>query len=145
MNLGNIEMIGLRQEKEWFERMLSTRTARYYILYSAEIDFIGIVRTDEIDYINRSIRVGGDLLLEHRGQGHGTRMFELLKKYCFDYLNMNRMWLLILETNEVAIKLYEKAGFVEEGRQRHAIYRDGRYVDYVMMSLLRSEYTENQK
>ena len=140
MNLGSIEMISLRQQKQWFERMLSNPKARYYILCSAEIDFIGIVRTDEIDYINRSIRVGGDILPEYQGQGYGTRMFKLLRKYCFDYLNMNRMWLLVLGTNEIAIRLYRKAGFVEEGRQRQAIYRDGRYIDYIMMSLLKSEY-----
>ena len=142
-NLGNIEMISLRQQKEWFERMLSNPIARYYILCSEEIDFIGIVRTDEIDYINCSIRVGGDILPEYQGQGYGTRMYILLKKYCFDYLNMNRMWLLVLETNEVAIRLYRKAGFEEEGRQRQAVYRDGRYINYIMMSLLKSEYMAN--
>jgi RimJ/RimL family protein N-acetyltransferase len=53
---------------------------------------------------------------------------------------MNRLWLLVLENNKVALSLYRKAGFVEEGRQRKAIFRDGRYLDYLMMSILRSEY-----
>ena len=145
MNLGNIEMISLRAQKNWFEHMVSNPRARYYILCSAEINFIGIVRTDEIDYINRSIRVGGDILPEYRGQDYGTRMFQLLKKYCFDYLNMNRAWLLVLETNHVAIRLYKKVGFVEEVRQRQAIYRDGLYMDYIMMSMLKSEYVENSE
>ena len=140
MNLGNIEMVNLRQQREWFKQMSSNPRVCYYILYSAEIHFIGTVRTDEIDYINRSIRVGGDILPAYQGQGYGTRMFKLLKKYCFDYLNMNRMWLLVLETNGPAIGLYQKAGFVEEGRQRQAIYRDGHYVDYIRMSLLIGEY-----
>ena len=140
MNLGSIEMINPRQQEEWFERMVSNSRNCYYILYSTEIRFIGIVRTDEIDHLNRSIRVGGDIEPDLQGQGYGTKMFELLKKYCFDYLNMNRMWLLVLETNDRAIGLYQKMGFVEEGRQRQAIYRDGRYVDYIMMSLLRGEY-----
>jgi len=142
MNLGNIEMVGRAQQEKWFKQMLSDPRTRYYILYSRAIDFIGIVRTDEIDYTNRSIRVGGDIMPEHQGRGYGTRMFELLKKYCFDYLNMNRMWLLVLETNLAAIGLYRKVGFVEEGRQRRAIYRDGDYIDYIMMSLLAGEYDE---
>ena len=140
MNLGNIEIIGLREQKHWFDSLLANPKARYYVLCSAKVDFIGIVRTDEIDYINRSIRVGGDILPEFQGQGYGARMFQLLKKYCFDYLNMNRIWLLVLETNEKALRLYRRAGLVEEGRQRQAIYREGRYVDYIMMSMLRSEY-----
>lgn len=140
MNLGSIEVIGLPEQKRWFESLLTNPKARYYVLCSAEINFIGIVRTDEIDYVNRSIRVGGDILPEFQGQGYGARMFQLLKKYCFDYLNMNRIWLLVLETNEKALRLYRRAGLVEEGRQRQAIYREGRYVDYIMMSMLRSEY-----
>jgi UDP-4-amino-4,6-dideoxy-N-acetyl-beta-L-altrosamine N-acetyltransferase len=140
MNLGNIEMIGTHEQKQWFEKLSTNPRARYFVLCVEGIDFIGIVRMDEIDYINRSIRVGGDILPEYQGKGYGKRMFQLFKKYCFDYLNMHRMWLLVLETNDVALRLYRGVGFVEEGRQRQAIYRDGRYMDYIMMSLLRSEY-----
>jgi len=139
-NLGSIKMINRQQQEEWLEQMVSNPRSCYYVLYEDGEPFIGIVRTDEIDYINRSIRVGGDIEPALRGQGYGTKMFELLKKYCFDYLNMNRMWLLALETNDKAMRLYQKMGFVEEGRQRQAIYRDGRYVDYIMMSLLKGEY-----
>ena len=145
MNLGNIEMISLRAQKEWFEHMLSNTRAHYYILCTAEINFIGIVRTDEIDYINGSIRVGGDILPKYQRQGYGRRMLELLKKCCFDYLNMNRIWLLVLETNHTAIRLYRKVGFIEEGRQRQGIYRDDRYIDYIMMSMLKSEYVKTRR
>jgi diamine N-acetyltransferase len=140
MNLGTIRMIGRHEQKEWIESLSSNPKADYYILYSKEIPFIGVVRMDEIDYINRSIRVGGDILPVYQGEGYGKSMLELLKKYCFDYLNMNRMWLLVLATNDSAIRLYQNAGFVEEGCQRRAIYRHGCYIDYIMMSLLKSEY-----
>ena len=120
--------------------MSNDSSSRYYIYYSDDISFIGMIRTDEIDWINRSIRVGGDIRPELWGQGYGHKMFALIKKYCFDYLNMHRLWLLVLETNERAIAVYKSAGFVEEGRQRQAIYRDGRYLDYVMMSLLEDDY-----
>ncbi len=139
-NLGNIEMVGERQQELWHERVLANPTVRYYVLCSKEIQFIGIVRMDELDFINHSVRVGGDILPEYQGQGYGTRLFALLKKYGFDYLNLNRLWLLVLETNERALKLYRKSGFKEEGRQRQGIYRNGRYLDYIMMSILRSEY-----
>jgi diamine N-acetyltransferase len=138
--LGDIEMIGLERQREWFKALQHRVDVRYYILGTKALDFIGVVRTDEIDVVNRSIRVGGDILPKHQGKGYGTRMFRLIRKYCFDYLNMNRLWLLVLENNTVAVRLYRKVGFVEEGRQRNAIFRDGKYLDYLMMSLLRSEY-----
>lgn len=139
-NLGSIHMINLYEQKKWFERVSSDLKVRYYILCSKDINFIGIVRTDEIDSINRSIRIGGDILPRYHGKGYGTKMYKLLLKYCFDFLNMNRVWLLVLETNEMAIKLYQKAGFTIEGAQRQAIYRYGEYTNYIMMSILKSEY-----
>jgi len=138
--LGDIEMIGLERQREWFKTLQHRIDRRYYILGTKALDFVGVVRTDEIDFVNRSIRVGGDILPKYQGKGYGTRMFRLIRKYCFDCLNMNRLWLLVLENNTAALPLYRKAGFVEEGRQRKAIFRDGKYLDYLMMSLLRSEY-----
>ncbi len=137
--LGDITMVTLWSQQRWLEAVRNDPKRRYYVLSSSEVEFLGIVRIDEIDWINRSARVGGDIVSSLHGRGYGTRMFRLIVKYCFDYLNLNRLWLLVLETNHVAQKLYRNAGFVEEGRQRQAIYRDGSYHDYVMMSLLRSD------
>lgn len=139
-NLGEITMISLRAQQEWFNRLQGDSRRKYYILCAHDIPFLGIVRMDEIDWLNRSIRVGGDILPEYQGKNHGTQMFELLKEYCFSYLNMHRMWLFVLEDHKVARHLYRKAGFVEEGRQRQAIFRHGRYQDYVMMSLLAQDW-----
>jgi RimJ/RimL family protein N-acetyltransferase len=55
-------------------------------------------------------------------------------------MNLNRLWLLVLESNAHAIRLYQKQGFRLEGRMRQAVFRDGRYVDYLVMSILDGEY-----
>ncbi len=36
----------------------------------------------------------------------------------------------------------ERCGFVEEGRMRQAIYRDGRYLDMIVMSLLKEDWPD---
>lgn len=143
--LGDISMVNMRAQQQWFQGLQGDSRRRYFVLCSSEADFMGIVRMDEMDWINRSVRVGGDILPEYQHRGYGSKMFELIKKYCFDYLNMHRLWLLVLEGNDVASNMYIKAGFVEEGRQKQAIFRDGRYHDYVMMSLLRSEEGWNKR
>lgn len=139
-SLGTVTILSLLSQRNWLQAMNKDQKKGYYILTSEEGRRMGLVRLDEIDFINRSIRVGGDLRSSFRGQGHGQKMMELIKKYCFDYLNMNRLWLLVLETNEVALHIYKKSGFTIEGPQREAIFRDGKYMDYIMMSLLRTEY-----
>ena len=135
-----IDFLDAEAQRQWFEKVRLASDRRYYILCDDQNDFIGIVRTDQIDRVNRSIRIGVDIVPELRGQGFGGKAFTLLKKFCFDYLNMHRVWLAVIETNEVAIKLYKKQGFKEEGCYRSAIFRDGKYRDYIIMSILEAEY-----
>jgi RimJ/RimL family protein N-acetyltransferase len=66
----------------------------------------------------------------------------LLLRHGFKTLNLNRICLRVYETNLGGIRAYEKAGFVHEGRFRQAEYRDGSYIDVLLMSVLQSEYRE---
>ncbi len=132
--------LGPGDQKNWIES-LSMRAGRFYFVVSTiETPFIGIVRMDELDTLNRSVRVGADIVPEFRGKGFGIRLYQLLKRYCFDFMNVHRVWLAVLETNGHAMRLYEKQGFKVEGRYRSAVYRDGKYLDYILMSILESEY-----
>jgi len=139
MDLGTINMLNTYKQDKWFENISSNPKCEYYII-NTEKEKIGLVRMDEIDYINRSIRVGGDIKTEFRNKGYGTLMMELILVYCFNYLNFNRIWLMVMNNNFAAKKIYKKLGFKEEGRQREALYRTGSYHDYIMMSILKEEY-----
>jgi UDP-4-amino-4,6-dideoxy-N-acetyl-beta-L-altrosamine N-acetyltransferase len=140
MHLTDITLLSAKTQQRWYDSLSSRNDRKYFVLGDEEHEFLGIIRLDEIDQTNRSIRVGCDIVPAFRGQGFGTKAFQLIKKYCFDYLNMHRLWLAVLETNHVAIRLYEKHGFRVEGRYREAIFRDGKYLDYIIMSLLEREY-----
>ena len=58
----------------------------------------------------------------------------------FNNLNLNRIFLRVNETNPGAVKSYENAGFIHEGRLRQAHYQKGQYIDVLLMSVLRSEW-----
>jgi RimJ/RimL family protein N-acetyltransferase len=140
-DLGTIAITNLDQQRRWLQSVSADPRRAYYVLCKRNVsEFMGMVRMADIDFVNRSMTVGGDILPSFQNKGHGQEMFELIKTFCFDYLNMHRIWLLVMETNKRAIHVYEKAGFKHEGRQREGIYRDGRYVDYLMMSMLREEF-----
>jgi diamine N-acetyltransferase len=73
-------------------------------------------------------------------KGYGTEAVRLLMKHGFQTFNLNRIYLRVLETSLRAIRAYEKAGFTHEGRQRQADFRDGMYIDLLVMSMLHSEF-----
>ncbi len=89
-------------------------------------------------------RVGevGILIGEKRywNQGFGTEAMRLLLHHGFNTLNLNRISLDVYEDNPRAIRSYEKAGFVHEGCKRKAMYKDGKYIDILQMSVLRDEW-----
>lgn len=129
-------------QAEWIKLISKNTECMYFILEKNEKDSsisIGIIRVNHIDYINRSCSVGGDIAADFRGKGYGKTMFKIIFELCFNYLNMHRLWLHVLENNTKAIKLYKKVGFTEEGLQRQAVFRKGKYLDYIMMSILRNE------
>lgn len=140
MNLTDISSISADGQKEWFRTINRRNDRGYFVVFDQTCDFIGIVRMDEIDHVNRSIRVGADVVPEQRGRGYGRKIYIAIKKYCFDFLNMHRVWLAVLSSNERATRLYQGQGFKVEGRYREAIFRDGKYLDYILMSILEEEY-----
>jgi len=75
-----------------------------------------------------------------RGQGFGTEAAKLCLTYAFNKLNLNLVYLGVNSENKAAVRSYENAGFVSEGLRRQLIYRNGRYYDALMMSVLRDEY-----
>ena len=77
------------------------------------------------------------------GRGLGKACTRLTIDYGFRELNLNRIHLSVLATNERAIHLYHSLGFQDEGRLRQAQFKKGQYIDVVLMSMLRSEYEPN--
>jgi RimJ/RimL family protein N-acetyltransferase len=73
-------------------------------------------------------------------KGYGSEAARLVLDYAFDKLNLNSVQLGVNADNARAVRSYEKVGFVHEGVRRQFIYRNGRYYDMVMMSVLRDEY-----
>ena len=77
-----------------------------------------------------------------RGRGVGTRALQLLARYAFDMLRLERLEVLVQPGNEASQALAARVGFKREGVLRaHSLVR-GERKDMVMMSLLRGEMRE---
>jgi len=75
--------------------------------------------------------VGRDL----RGLGIGTQMMNTLIDQAAA-LGLKVLTMQVFATNKRAIHVYEKVGFVQTGRIPKKHYRDGRYIDEVIMTKL---------
>ncbi|MEO6881105.1 MAG: GNAT family protein [Mycobacteriaceae bacterium] len=89
---------------------------------------------------DRCATIGISLGREHRGLGYGTDAMRVIAAYAFREMGLHRIQLEVAPYNPAGIRAYEKAGFVEEGRRRDAVFHDGRWYDEVLMSVLDHEW-----
>jgi len=77
---------------------------------------------------------------EYWSQGYGTDAMLTVLRFAFYQMNLNKVSLGVFEINPRARAVYEKCGFIEEGRGREEYYQDGRYIDVIRMGVLRREF-----
>jgi RimJ/RimL family protein N-acetyltransferase len=107
----------------------------------AEDRRVGFVSLNSISWSHGDawlvIAVGGR---EEWGKGFGSDALRLILAYAFGELNLHRVSLTVFEYNPRALRTYERAGFVAEGRARKFLNRDGRRWDMIYMGLLREDW-----
>ena len=73
---------------------------------------------------------------DSRGMGIGSQLMARAIEWAKGTGIIKRIELAAFERNKTAIHLYEKFGFVIEGKRRKAGFRDGQYLNGVIMGLL---------
>ncbi len=76
---------------------------------------------------------------DYSRMGIGTALLEEIINLADNYLMLKRLELEVFEENEAAKKLYEKAGFVVEGKKMYSAIRKGKYANKYLMA----RYNEN--
>ncbi|OAL45628.1 acyl-CoA N-acyltransferase [Pyrenochaeta sp. DS3sAY3a] len=89
---------------------------------------------------HRWTEIGIDILPRYQGKGYGSEAIQWAMDYAFRRAGMHRIRIRGFEWNEAALKLYERLGFVYEGREREAVWFEGRWWDGVTMGLLEGEW-----
>jgi len=131
-------------EREWLNQAITNAGKDNFLFSVRTLDddrLLGNFELFQVNWVARMCTVGiaiADPTL--RGKGYGTDAMRIGLRFAFMELNLNRVMLEVYSYNLPAIRSYEKVGFVEEGRLRDKLRRDGEYHDIVQMSILRREW-----
>jgi RimJ/RimL family protein N-acetyltransferase len=101
---------------------------------------IGYFRLSNYSKENKNIYIGADIAIEYTGKGIAKEAYKKFIPYIFTIYNLHKISLEVLSTNTRAINLYNKLGFIKEGIKREEIYKNNKWVDSIIMSILKSEY-----
>lgn len=140
--LGRNAPVTMAEEERWF-RDYERRTDEQIFAIEVEGNHIGNLGLHKIDRVHRKADVGiviGEPTLWSKG--YGTEAMRVALGYAFDVLGLNKVSLDVLEYNVRAIHTYERLGFQREGLHREDVYKDGRFVNVMRMSILARELQE---
>lgn len=140
---GNKYFISSERDKKWIEDKIFNNYKQLYLMVCT-IDGsipIGYICAIDIDYINRKAQAGGIVIaLEFASNGFGTEAANLLLKHLFGELGMNMVYLFVREDHKASLKMTEKIGFKKEGMMRDYVYKQNKFHNAYIYSMLKSEF-----
>ena len=136
--------MSLAAEEAWLRDLVSKPLSYDRPFFAVETKdgvHIGNTNLFEVKPEDRKAKLGimiGDK--PHWSKGYGSDALRTLLGFAFGEMNLNRVELDVFDFNERGIAAYRKCGFVEEGRRRQAVYRNGAFHDVIVMAVLRDEW-----
>ena len=126
--------------ERWKERLADRQEGFFSLVADAEGEVIGHLGLEVFPHWRR--RHGGRLGMavhDHwQGRGVGSSLMKAALDLADGWLGLTRLELDVYPDNESAVALYQKFGFETEGRQRDAVFREGKLIDVLLMARLRA-------
>lgn len=143
--LGRLAPVSREEEEQWIRNGWEARKKGTEYVFAIELNenkqLIGSCSLFDISRIHRKAEVG--IAIYNKGywnQGFGQDALKLLLCYGFNFLNLHNIFLMVIEDNVRAIRVYEKVGFKHTGRTRESVYQNGKYIDLLVMDILEDEF-----
>jgi putative acetyltransferase len=124
----------------WRQRLADPGDGLYHLVAVVGDRVVGMLGLHTFPNKPRRRHVGTFGISVHddwQGQGVGTALLRAGLDLADNWLNLTRMTLEVYADNEPAIRLYQKFGFEREGTLRQDAFRDGQYIDSIVMARLR--------
>ena len=126
------------EQEETFIHNIAEADNSVFLVAESEGEIIGsvLLRGSDRKAIHHTAMLGISVAKGWRNAGVGNALMQAAVEWAKSSGVLKRIELNVFTENQPAIHLYEKYGFVVEGRRRKAIYRDGKIQDNFIMALL---------
>lgn len=131
--------ISFKEQEDWFNKNYKTKY-RFVVCDNITDEKIGYMSFKITDDISRKGQLALKLVEKARGRNVGTDCLKTLTSFLFNKINLNRLYTHIIDYNTASLKLFEKCGWIIEGKERESIYMNNTYHDNILLSLLKSDY-----
>jgi RimJ/RimL family protein N-acetyltransferase len=131
----------MNDQNKWFETLSCNSLNQRFIVENETNKSIGMANIVNINFKDGNAEIGLLLDPEFQGQGYGKKIIDAISDYSFYQLRLNRLETTIISINQPSLKLFlNKCGWKQEGILRNWYYRNGIYIDKIILSILKEEY-----
>lgn len=128
-------------EKKWVEDVIyNSKDVKLAICLKENDRYIGNVYMTNIDQLRQSCH--SHILIGERdcwGKGYAREALMMAVDYMFKERNMHRIQAIVLESNKQSLRMHEKCGYKIDGILRDSVFKDGKWQNQYVMSLLLSD------
>ena len=129
-------------EKKWIEdAIFDTKNVRLAVCLKEDNSYIGNVYLTDLNLTNRSavshVFIGKK---DQWGKGLATESYQLILEYAFQESGLHSVRAYVLEDNIPSCHLHEKCGYSRDGFLRESVFKNGRWQNQVIYTILEDEY-----
>lgn len=150
LTCGPIRYVSTEMEKAWaHDKMMNNRSDIYLAVCANDGTgkMIGYISLNDIDYVNRNVCGGGIVIGDdtYRDGQALVESFYMILDYAFNELNMHRFYGKYLTTHAMTKSLNESFYISDEGTDKEAVFKCGRYHDVNRCAILRKDFIRHQE
>ena len=108
----------------------------YWVAEKEDGFFLGTISLNKIDLKNKHAYIGiySNPYNDIKNKGH--LLIQCIKKLAFEIAGLHTLKLEVINNNQKAIDFYKKEGFNEEGRLKEFVFKDGYWLDVIVMGIM---------
>lgn len=137
-------LISEKHHEKWLEDIESSNT-RMFSIADIETDYyFGVCGLTSIDFIHRKAEISCYSVPHSsdnkKNEDHEYNAIKTITHFGFNELNINRIWAETFETHKNHLDILDYLGFKREAVLRESYYKNGRYLNSVIHSMLKKDW-----
>lgn len=122
-------------QEKWLESMMDlSGNNKRFIINQLDSSPVGMIGLYDINWIHRTCEVGLYIGEKNaQGKGYAKESYHLLEKFAKEYLNLRKINLKVVYSNDAAAKFWESVGYRKVGILKEERFIKGTYLDLMIM------------
>lgn len=135
-------LLNMINQQQWYKQITQKNSDRIMFMVTDKmgkpIGVCGLI------HINLKAKIASVAIIigekKYQSKGFGTEILQMLLDYGFNQIRIHRIEAEIFAYNQVSAKLFKKLNFKQEVILRDSLWRNGKWWDILILSILQNEY-----